>query len=225
MTTMRSLMPMTSRSSDEIMITAMPSLRSLADEAVDGGLAVDVDAAGGLVEDEQVLGGGEPLRQHDLLLVAAREELHLLVQARRRARRPRWSARPPGGVRSGRRARGRQQRPQARYASTTLSAIDCRSDRPSRLRSSVMKPRRRRTASRGERSRTGRPWRWTVAAGERIRAEERAGELGAAGALEAGDAEHLATADLEVDVVQHGVAAALDAQHDLAELSAVARSG
>jgi hypothetical protein len=55
--------------------------RGLADQVVDRGLAVDVDAAGRLVEDQQVLGGGEPLGQHDLLLVAAREELHLLVQA------------------------------------------------------------------------------------------------------------------------------------------------
>ncbi len=54
-----------------------------AHELVDGDLGADVDAAGGLVEQHHAGLRGEPLGEHDLLLVAAREVLHLLVDALR----------------------------------------------------------------------------------------------------------------------------------------------
>src|SRR5690348_3377264 len=47
--------------------------RELANERVNLCLGADVDAACGLVEDENPRAGGEPSREHDLLLVAARE--------------------------------------------------------------------------------------------------------------------------------------------------------
>src|SRR5829696_1165454 len=53
------------------------------DDRVDLVLRTDVDAAGGLVEDEHVGVGVDPLRQHDLLLVAARELPGLHEHARR----------------------------------------------------------------------------------------------------------------------------------------------
>ena len=53
----------------------------VAHELVDGALGTDVDAAGGLVHDDDPRLGEQPLRQHDLLLVAAREEAHLVGAA------------------------------------------------------------------------------------------------------------------------------------------------
>src|ERR1700723_828197 len=49
----------------------------------DLGLGADVDPAGRLVEDEQPGAGGEPLADHDLLLIAARKEGNRLTRARR----------------------------------------------------------------------------------------------------------------------------------------------
>src|SRR5437667_373530 len=58
-------------------------LRELVQEVVDLALRADVDPARRLVEDEDVGVRGEPLRDDDLLLRAAREVAHLLPQARR----------------------------------------------------------------------------------------------------------------------------------------------
>ena len=51
----------------------LPSSASRLMIVVDLVLGADVDAAGGLVEDQHVGVGEHPLRQHDLLLVAAGE--------------------------------------------------------------------------------------------------------------------------------------------------------
>src|SRR5512140_1110848 len=45
-------------------------------------LGADVDAPGGLVKAKDVSLGGKPFSQHDLLLIAAREEHHLLSDTR-----------------------------------------------------------------------------------------------------------------------------------------------
>ncbi len=63
------------------------------------------------------------------------------------------------------------------------------------------------------------------AAGEGFDAEDRLGDLGAARALEPGEADDLAGADLEVDAVDLGVAAAGDGEADLAGLGAGQRFG
>ena len=55
--------------------------RELGDEPVDLDLGADVDAAGGLVEDQDPRPGGQPLGQDDLLLVAAGEGPDQLVDA------------------------------------------------------------------------------------------------------------------------------------------------
>ena len=54
-------------------MTALPRRHEPVDDGVDLVLGADVDAAGRLVEDQHVGIGEQPLRQHDLLLVAAGE--------------------------------------------------------------------------------------------------------------------------------------------------------
>ena len=51
----------------------MPVGGQLGDQAVDLGLGADVDAARGLVEQQDAALAQQPARQHDLLLVAAGE--------------------------------------------------------------------------------------------------------------------------------------------------------
>src|SRR4051794_10073765 len=57
-----------------------PAPGELGEQPVDLGLRADVDAARRLVDDEDLRLGREPLRQHDLLLVAAREEPDRVVE-------------------------------------------------------------------------------------------------------------------------------------------------
>ena len=54
--------------------------RLLAEQAVHLGLRPDVDATRRLVDDEQLGLGREPLGEHDLLLVAAAQPLHALLE-------------------------------------------------------------------------------------------------------------------------------------------------
>ena len=70
---MRSHMPSSSGISDEIMRMHLPSARQPGDEGVDLVLGADVDAARRLVEDQQLGLGEQPLAEHHLLLVAARQ--------------------------------------------------------------------------------------------------------------------------------------------------------
>ena len=58
---------------------AMPLTGQAVEQLVDLGLGGDVDAAGRLVDDQDLGLEREPARQHDLLLVAAREIPHELV--------------------------------------------------------------------------------------------------------------------------------------------------
>ena len=68
---MRSQMPSSSGSSEEMTRIALPCVGEPVDDRVDLVLRADVDAAGRLVEDQHVGVGEDPLGQHDLLLVAA----------------------------------------------------------------------------------------------------------------------------------------------------------
>ena len=72
-TAMRSLTPITSSMSLEIISTATPASASAAHQPVDLGLGADVDAARRLVEDHHLRLHRQPLGEHDLLLVAARQ--------------------------------------------------------------------------------------------------------------------------------------------------------
>ena len=78
-----------------------------AHDLVDGVLGADVDAAGGLVHQDDAGAGGEPAGEHDLLLVAAGEELRLLGQSSAPRRRA-WTGRP--GTAGGPRRCGREDR-------------------------------------------------------------------------------------------------------------------
>ena len=80
---MRSQMPSSSGSSDRDDDDALALRGQPVDDRVDLVLRADVDAAGGLVEDQHVGVGVDPLRQHDLLLVAAGELAGLRQHGRR----------------------------------------------------------------------------------------------------------------------------------------------
>ena len=196
-TRMRSLMPISSGSSDEIIRIADALAREPAHEIVDAGLGADVDAAGRLVEDQDARLDREPLGQHDLLLVAAGQEAGLLLEQRARSSTERassWTLTVPG-------SRRRCLPPSDRSASRVLSRIGWASARPSSLRSSVMKPMPALIPARGPRP-TGLPSTSTVPRSNGVGAEQRAGELGPPGALEPGEADDLARADLDRDVVR-----------------------
>ncbi len=81
-TTSRSEPSTTSSRSELMRMTARPlPARSLI-ERLDLGLGADVDAARGVVKDEQPRGGGQHAGEEHLLLVAARELGELLVWTR-----------------------------------------------------------------------------------------------------------------------------------------------
>ena len=69
-------------------MTPLPSAASCWMIAVDLELGAHVDAAGRLVEDQQVRVGEHPLGQDDLLLVAAGELADAVVDARRLGAQP-----------------------------------------------------------------------------------------------------------------------------------------
>jgi hypothetical protein len=73
---MRSERPSSSGSSEETTMTPFPCVGQPLDDPVDLVLRPHVDAAGGLVEDEQLGLGEEPLGEDDLLLVATGELGH-----------------------------------------------------------------------------------------------------------------------------------------------------
>ena len=74
MTRMRVQMPTSSSSSEETTRTPRPDLGEVADDSVDLGLGRDVDASGGLIEKQHATLVEQPSREHDFLLVAAREQ-------------------------------------------------------------------------------------------------------------------------------------------------------
>ena len=71
-------MPSSSGSSDEIMMMPAPRCGQPVHQVVDLDLGADVDAARGLVEDEDARVAGQPLAEHHLLLIAAAQQPHLL---------------------------------------------------------------------------------------------------------------------------------------------------
>ncbi len=80
MTMTRSDMPMISGISEDTMMTARPARGQFAHEVVHGGLGADVDALGRLVQDDDLRLGRQPLGDHHLLLVAARQRADILVE-------------------------------------------------------------------------------------------------------------------------------------------------
>ena len=70
---MRLVMPRISGISEETTMMVLPCLAMLDDELVDLVLGADVDAARGLVHEEDLRPALEPLAEDDLLLVAAGE--------------------------------------------------------------------------------------------------------------------------------------------------------
>ncbi len=75
-TRMREQMPTSSSSSDETTRTPTPGLRQVADDSVELRLGRHVHAARRLVEQEHAAAAQEPAREHDLLLVSARQQAH-----------------------------------------------------------------------------------------------------------------------------------------------------
>lgn len=78
-TMMRSQTPISSGISDEIMITALPCCTRLAEQQVNIALGADIDAAGRLIEDDDIRVVQQPLGDNDLLLVAAGQVARNLV--------------------------------------------------------------------------------------------------------------------------------------------------
>ena len=72
-TSTRSLIEMTSGMSEETIRMALSFLQEVDHDLVDFLLRPDVDAVGGLIENENFATGVEPLAEHNLLLVAAGE--------------------------------------------------------------------------------------------------------------------------------------------------------
>ena len=83
MTITRSLMPIISGISDEIIRIPMPFLGQVAHQGVDFSLGAHVDAAGRLIHDQQLRLSAQPLGEHDLLLVATAQVADSLRNAGR----------------------------------------------------------------------------------------------------------------------------------------------
>ena len=142
------LRPIVSSSVSEVRMTAMPSARDGAHQLVDLLLGADVEAAGRMVEDQDARAGLQPLGEHHLLLVAAREVEAQRVDAGRadaQARRPssaarrrsgRVSIRPSGAARAQARQRDvggdRQEQHQALGAALARDVADAVVDRVGR---------------------------------------------------------------------------------------------
>ena len=172
----------------------------LADQPVHLGLRADVDAARRLVDDEQLRVGRQPLGEHDLLLVAARQRC-------RPGRSSRWTsaaAAPPIRAPSGARAPARispsrRERPQP----VERRVARDRQVHDQALLAAVLGHERDAGAHRGAGAAgaaAGAPATSTCPASGRSIAEDRPHDLAAAGADEPGERDDLAGADLEGDV-------------------------
>ena len=171
------------------------------------GLGADVDAPGGLVDDEQRGVGRQPLGQHDLLLVAAGERGHrVLGRAGLDLQAPRPRPRPA-------RLLAAADQSVRRAAGAAASASTLRGDRQvhdQALLAPVLGDERHAGVDGGlGRSRGHAASRdiTHLAGVVRVDAEDGAGDLAAARADEAGQGDDLAGADLEVDVVRRRPAA------------------
>ena len=200
MTRMRSASPISSGISDEIKQHADAARSEVGDHLVDLRLGADVDAARRLVEDEHFELPRQPARQHHLLLVAARQ-----------LARPSWSRL---GVRidsasTKRPTTANALRRSNRPAVDTLLGhaqrriVEDRAGEQQRLALAVL---RREADAGGDRGGdvVGRK-RFAVdddlAGQPAVEADDGAGELGAAGAHQPADAEHLAAMQRQIDVV------------------------
>ena len=205
MTSTRSAMPSTSGSSLEIISTATPRpASSLSSRWTSALVPTSMPRVGSSTISSLRL-GGEPLGQHDLLLVAAREEagrvvepVELQLQARRPLARQRVLGRAPDQAERGRALPVR--------VSVALRAIERSMTRPCWRRSSGTKPMP--GAHRGERPPGGQlaPVDLDVAGVRLVDAEDRARHLAAPGADEPGERDDLARPDLEADVEEHALA-------------------
>ena len=202
----------------------MPLPASSRQQPVHLGLRADVDAARRLVDDQHLRLGREPLRQHDLLLVAAGQV-------------------PTGSLR-------RWYLSCRRVAHSAASARSARAARCRPSRASAPQPRHRRVArdrrgpsrgpaGAGPRARTPMPARIAAsgrpAAAAAARRPRRAPPSGLSmpkiaratsqrpGADEPGERDDLARADLERDVGEHALAGEpLDLEHRRADLASLA---
>ncbi len=179
-------------------------------EGVDTFFRADVDAAGGLVQNNHLRLGRQPFRQHHLLLVASGEETHLLVIAAcdqiQRGEDAGDVPRSLGGLTRGHRV---QHQSGVRYH----GLVQCQP-----LSLAVF-------GDQGEpcthsSSRRGDPHRPAVAqpdlaAREPFDAEQRVRHLGAATALKAGQRGDLSSPQLEVDAIELIIAAAGHPQPDV----------
>ena len=166
----------------------------LGDQLLDLGLGADVDAAGRLVEDEHLRLGDQPAGQQHLLLVAAARGCASARSGRPGGcRAPRCTAltsvaRVACGI-------GRSQPREACSASSMLSATVRSSMTPSARRFSLENAILRSIACRGLRSRRRSARTSQLAGVGGVGAEQQPGELGAAGAEQAGDPDDLALVD------------------------------
>ena len=106
----------------------------------------------------------------------------------------------------------------ARTVSSMLSRIGCLGAMPSLLRSSVTKPILFLMALVGFPTAMALPCSSMRAGLEGHHSKQGLGQFGASGTLQAGDAQHLALAQLKTDVLEECVAGILHSQHHLAEL-------
>ena len=168
----------------------------LLDQPVDLELGADVDAAGRLVQDQDARLARQPAGEHDLLLVAAGELAHLLLDAGR--------ADAPGGGSA--RTTSRLSAPRSRKPSRetlsgthkeTLSRTLRRSSRASCLRSSGTRPMPARMASAGRAQSQPPAEDADLAALQPVHAEGGPRQLGPAGTDEAAEAHDLAGPDLQ----------------------------
>ncbi len=139
MTRMRSASATISGMSLEMSRIDTPLAGDLADQLVQIGLGLDVDADRRLVDDQDLGVGGEPLGDRHLLLVAAREIADGLVE--RRACAPRAAATNGSTARvsrAGRRSGRARRRCRCQMVIATLSRTECMRISPSCLRSSLI---------------------------------------------------------------------------------------
>ena len=195
----------------------------LVDDVVDLGLRGDVDAAGRLVEDEDLRLRVEPLREHRLLLVAAGQALDGRVERRRADRE--LLAEPFRGRTFG----AAVEQPQPVHVVAERREGHVRRDRlrqrepeaPAILRD-VRDPRAQRLSRRPRRVPLPRQLCATFVG--RRDAEEREPDVGPARADEAREPEHLALADLEADPREDAAPPEpVDAEDDVARLLSRAR--
>ena len=191
--------------------------REVGEESVHLGLGAHVDAAGGLVDDEELRLGREPLGEHDLLLVAAREGRdRVLLRARLHleALRPlRGGGAFAGAVdeaEPGQRVPQRQRRVAGdrEVHDEPLLAPVLGHEADAGVDGGLRIPRTQRSAEQLD-----------AAPVVAVDAEHGPRDLGAAGADESGEGDDLAGAHLEVDVAEHARAREPgDREHGVADL-------